>query len=258
MTKKYYLGIDIGGSYIKAALVSDAKRIFFERVPTPKNRREFETQLKSFMTKVSRVSKPVGIGVALAGIVDTKKGTLIKAPNMKFMDGWNAKKFFSQFRVSVKIENDARCFLLAEAKEGAGKNKRNLIGVVIGTGIGGAIMENGKLKHGAHGSAGEFGHMLLNSNKSWEEVAGWKGFKKLGDRSDIVGMGVADIINAFDPEMVILGGGGVYAKHFNLAKTKRFAKKFIVSPIAKKTPIVKGKLGESAQAIGAALLFSKG
>ncbi|NCQ02717.1 ROK family protein, partial [Candidatus Wolfebacteria bacterium] len=84
---------------------------------------------------------------------------------------------------------------------------------------------------------------------------GKEAFLKKKDYHQVIGAGIADLINAFDPEIVILGGGPVMSGSVKIKKLKKIANRSVMSPLAKKTPIVKGKLGEYSQAIGAALLF---
>jgi glucokinase len=257
MGNKFYLGIDVGGTKIRGVLLSAAKNGYvfaFER-RTPKTRKEFLKILIQQTQKIIQGKKIVGIGVGLPGIVDTKRGILVKAPNLGFLNGWQAKKFFLKFRTRTKFDNDSRCFLRAEALIGAGKKHKNIIALTIGTGIGGGIMIKRRIYDGSHNAAGEFGHMIIDDKKSLEQLGAKKAFLKMGDRSKIIGIGVANIINVLDPQIIILGGGGIMKSGVKIEKVRKISKRYIMSPLTKKTPIIKGKLGENAQAVGAALLF---
>ncbi len=143
-----------------------------------------------------------------------------------------------------------------EAIIGVGRGYKNIVVLTAGTGIGGGLMVNDKIYYGSNNGAGEFGHMILDNNKTFEQLAAKKAFLKMGDRSKIIGIGIANLINALDPQIVILGGGGVVEGGIKIGTVQKIARKYIVSPLAKKTPIIKGKLGEYSQAIGAALLVS--
>ncbi|MCR4275705.1 MAG: ROK family protein [Candidatus Wolfebacteria bacterium] len=270
----YFIGIDIGGTKIKG-VVFDAKNKLIKKeitFKTSKNKKDFLKQLGKIISELEKGNNVKGIGVGLPGVVGYL-GVLVKAQNLPFLNNWNARDFFSarggsalggkKYKIPVKFDNDSRCFLRAEAKLGAGCGYKNIVGLTIGTGIGGGIIIDGKMYQGKTNSAGEFGHTIFQEEKrngkekSFEELGGKKAFFKFGDRSKIVGTGVANLINTIDPDIVILGGGGINNGSLKMDVIKRVAKKYIMSPLAKKTPIVKGKLGDKAQVIGAALLFNE-
>lgn len=225
-------------------------------VPVPKNKKSFLAVLEEKISDTIAKNKVAGIGVGLPGITDIKNGVLVKSLHLPFLNNWNAKKFFKKFGLPAKFDNDSRCFLIAETNLGAGKAYKNIAAMTIGTGIGGGLMIDGKIYYG-RGGAGEFGHVIIDDKKTLEDLGAKDAFRKMGNRSHIIGVGIANIINSFDPDMVILGGGGVFRGGVDMKKVKEVARKNIMSPISKKTKIVKGKLGENAQAIGAALLFKK-
>ncbi|TSC75392.1 MAG: rok family protein [Parcubacteria group bacterium Gr01-1014_33] len=277
----YFLGIDIGGTTIKAVLMRDLRdtRPRGFSIDTPRNKKEFLSALhwlvesmlgKSDFPRKSdfqnfQKSDLQGIGVGLPGIIDSQREVLLRARNLPFLNGWKPKEFFKKFSALVKIENDVNCFILAEHTRGAAKGYKNVVGIAIGTGIGGGIIIGGKLYRGSHGAAGEVGHTTLGimnpelgimKEYEFEELGAKEAFKKLGDRSEIIGIGVANLIHIFDPDIVVLGGGGITSGGIKLGVVQKIAQKHIISPL-KKTPIVKGALGEYAQAIGAALLFEK-
>lgn len=263
----YKLGIDIGGTKIRGVVIdSRGKKVADFDIKTPKNKKNFLRALEREIMGISVCYKISSIGTGLPGIIDIKKGILVKALNLPFLDGWQAAEFFKKFSHKVAIENDSRCFLLAESKLGAAKKYKNAVGLAIGTGIGGAIMINGEIYRGASFGAGEFGCMILQVQsspvrsgkfevQSFEKLAAKKAFEKYGDRSKIIGRGVANIINILNPEVVILGGGAVATGGVKIETVKKEAKKYIISPLAKNTPIIKSKLGKYASAIGAALLI---
>ncbi len=250
------LGIDIGGTKIRAVLLDNkSKRIFAFNIETPNNKKVFFKNLEEEIKKVFQNHKVDGIGIGLPGIINAKRGILIKAPHIQFLKNWQAKKFFLKFNKNIEIENDSRCFALAEATLGAGRNFKNIVGLTIGTGIGGGIIIDEKVYYGENNSAGEFGHIIIDNHKTFEQLAAKEAFIKYGDRSEIIGIGIANIINILNPDIVILGGGGIISGKVKSEIVKRTAKKYIMSPSAKNTPIVQGKLGEDSSAIGAALLL---
>ncbi len=257
MKNKFHLGIDVGGTKIRGILLDSSKkrRVSAFNITTPRNKKLFLNALKKEIEKITQKEKVLGIGIGLPGSIDAKRGVLVKAPNLPFLNNWRAGEFFSKFKIKTKIDNDSRCFLRAEALLGAGKNFKDIIAITIGTGIGGGLMIKGKIRYGSHNAAGEFGHMILNDGKSLEGLGAKKAFLKTGDTSKIIGLGAADLINSLDPQIVILGGGGIIPGGVKIETVRKIAKKYVMSPLAKKTPIVKGKLGKDSQAIGAALLF---
>lgn len=257
---KTYLGVDIGGTNTRIVLLRglSPQKVRMILFPTPRNRKKLEQALFSRMRGLVEGKRLSGIGVAIAGIVNRVSGKVGTAENLPYLKGWNPKEFLRRkFRVPVEVENDARSFLLAESRWGAARGKRHVAGVVIGTGIGGGIMVDGKIWRGAHGSAGEVGDILLDWGKTFEQSAAKKAYEARGDRSKEIGRGIASIITMLDPEIVILGGGGVASGKVRLAIVRKMAKRFAGSPEIKNTPIVFGKLGDSAQAIGAVLLLGR-
>jgi len=103
--------------------------------------------------------------------------------------------------------------------------------------------------------AGELGHAVIDRGKTFEQLGAKSAFLKTGDTSKIIGIGVANAINTLDPDIVILGGGGGLSKKVNMKTVRSVAQKYIIYSVRGKIPIVRGILGELAQAIGAALLF---
>lgn len=255
---KRFIGIDIGGSAIKVLSVNQSWKHSkdFVAVATPKNKRAFLKAITSVVESLS--SQPIdGIGIGVPGIVDAKRGVLVHAPNLSFLNKWNVKRFFAKYRIPVRVDNDSRCFLRAEAVLGVGRGKRYIAVLTMGTGVGGGLFIDGKVYYGAKGAAGEFGHMVVDRKKTIEELAGKNASASTKNKNEAVGIGIANIINAFDPEIVIMGGGGIVTKSISLKKVRSIAKKFILSEKSKKTPIVTGRFGEKSGALGAALLFVK-
>ncbi|MEK7172854.1 MAG: ROK family protein, partial [Patescibacteria group bacterium] len=161
---KLYLGIDIGGTHTRAVLLNGLKKqkpnCFV--IDTLQNKKDFLDVLRKFIESIIRGKKITGLGAGLPGIIDPKRGILSKAQNLPFLDGWDAEKFFKQFGALAKIDNDCRCFLRAETEWGSAQGYKNVIGIAIGTGIGGGIMLEGKMYAGSHNSAGEFGHTIID------------------------------------------------------------------------------------------------
>ena len=296
MKSKFYLGIDVGGSRIKAVLVKDKQIIRSKAEDSPNN-------LKGLLNVIVKIKDELtvgidqmeigGIGFSLAGTLDIKREIMLNSPNIKYLNNQPIKRLLEKKikTYPIKLEHDVHCFLLAEKERGLAKNLKNVFYLTLGTGIGGALMVDGQIVFGAHGSAGEVGHMIIKlkiKNKKLkidetldlEELAANKFIKKClgvgsieaerraraGDKKarEIfvqlgrnLGVGIANIINIFDPEAIILNGGIAEAKEFILSGIKEGIEKFVVSPAAKKTKILFSTLGLYAGSLGAALLFEK-
>ena len=238
MSKRLVMGVDIGGSKINI-IVWDGRKVI-EAWQTD------EVNLENLKKGISRfnISK---VGIGMAGVLDYKTGRILSAPNLKLFEGLCLKKFLNR---NIRFNNDVHCFLRAEARFGAVKDCKNILAVVMGTGIGGAIIINKEPVYlGSHGSSGEFGFMVIENGKTWEKL--YQETKSNPKKQkQIHALGFANLINIFNPEIIVLGGGGAKLPNQELME------KFILSPLAKKTKIVFGKLGLNAVAIGAAMLWA--
>lgn len=149
------IAFDIGGTKIAAAQVgADLTASEIGRVPTPT--RDYDAFCAAIADLAGQSDEPIGISIA--GVVDPRDGRLTVA-NIPCADG---KPLAADLEASlgrrVRVLNDAKAFALAEATVGLGKGHASVFAVIIGTGIGGAFVLNGRLVMGATGSAGEWGH----------------------------------------------------------------------------------------------------
>lgn len=150
---------DIGGSAIKSARALTPEDIRpFARVPTPLD--DFEAFAAAIAGLIEEAEAPAGSGIAISitGVIDPQTSR-IKCANIPCIDGRNlAHDLEQRLGRPVLIANDADCFALAEAGAGAGRGHRVVFGVILGTGVGGGVVIDGKLLTGAGGFAGEWGH----------------------------------------------------------------------------------------------------
>ncbi len=155
------LGIDLGGTKIEAVAIDAAGReLRRERVATPHG--EYDATLAAIRTLVDRIEAAVGrgcpVGVGMPGAISTTTGR-VKNANSTWLIG---RPFVDDLsRVldrPVRAENDANCFALSEAVDGAGAGKRLVFGVILGTGVGGGIVVDGRIWTGRNAIAGEWGH----------------------------------------------------------------------------------------------------
>lgn len=167
------IGIDVGGTNVKIALVDDnGKIIYSNSVPTyAKMGYEYTVNnikqaIKDLMKETNTTTSDIeGIGFDFPGQVDCKTGVVKLAPNIP---GWVnvpiAQMIEDEFHIPTRIDNDVRCAALGELKFGAGKGCENFICITVGTGIGSGIVINGKVVRGATNAAGELGHIKLQMN----------------------------------------------------------------------------------------------
>lgn len=171
MTKR--IGIDVGGTNVKIALVDEKGKIIYSNsVPTYANMgyeytvNNIKQAIRDLMKETNTDSKNIqGIGFDFPGQVDYKTGVVKLAPNIP---GWVnvpiAKMIEDEFHIPTKIDNDVRCAALGELNFGAGKGCENFICITVGTGVGSGLVINGKLVRGAANAAGEIGHIKLQMN----------------------------------------------------------------------------------------------
>ena len=285
MNNLNFAGFDIGASSIKAVLVKNREVIKSRVQDLPGDLENLLLALiKMYTDLIAGLSAEElgGIGFAVAGVLDLERQTVLNSPNIKYLNNQPLKNLLEgRFRGHrLKIEHDAHCFLLAEKEVGLAKGLKNVFYLTLGSGIGGAWMVNGQIVVGAHGAAGEAGHTIvdiakqlnledigankfikktlgvgsLEAEKKWRsgDKAAEKAFTQLGKN---LGVGVANIINIFDPEAVILSGGLSSMAGLLWPGIKEGISEFVLSPAAKETKILFSQLGRFGGAFGAALLF---
>ncbi|MEY4696396.1 MAG: hypothetical protein RIT14_824 [Pseudomonadota bacterium] len=149
------LCFDIGGSRIKAALAEGGRLTALGDVPTPGA--DF-TAFAAALAGFAAGRRLAGVAISIAGVVDPATGA-IKVANIPCADGRRlADDLTAALGLPVLVLNDADCFALAEARQGAGRGHGTVFGVILGTGVGGGVVIDGRLLRGAGGFAGEWGH----------------------------------------------------------------------------------------------------
>ncbi len=162
---KTVIGFDLGGTKSAISLYEEGswKELAHEKMPT-ESVRGFEAVFKDAVTLIQKIRRPdtTAIGFGIAGLVRKTDGAIQTCPNIPGAEDFPLKKKLEkETGLPVFVENDSRCFTLAEAAIGAAKGHAIVIGITMGTGVGGGLVINGGLMHGEHGFAGEIGHMLL-------------------------------------------------------------------------------------------------
>lgn len=202
---KQYLGIDIGGTKIAYALVDkNYKTSTVKILPTPQ---------KNLLAKIEEIiytHKPdvSGVGIGVPGRV-IKNSEVKNLPNIKNFKPINLQSHLQKkFHLPIWVENDAKAFTLAESILGAGKNFSIVVGITLGTGIGGGIVMNKKLVQGLQGLAGEFGHFIMPDGSYFEHFIRKHGpYKNFRQAQKYLALLINFVVRSVDPECIIIGGG---------------------------------------------------
>ncbi len=173
MAKKFIVGIDLGGTNLKIALLDLKYRIRHKEVLNTQRFTNKEGLISAIVDSVRKILKDrklnrtslLGVGLGLPGPIDYEKGIVHFFPNIS---GWKEVKLKTilerRLRLPVFVDNDAKVMCLAEYKLGAAKGSTNAICITLGTGVGGGLIINGKLYRGLSNAAGEIGHMPISEN----------------------------------------------------------------------------------------------
>jgi len=179
LAKEYNIGIDIGGTNIKIALVDTKGKIAFSESASTRAEMGYEFTIKNIINLIKdsltksevSIEQIGGIGVGCPGQIDSENGIVRALPNIP---GWVnvplAKILMDEFGLPTKIDNDVRVATLGEYKFGAGKGYQNIICITVGTGIGSGIIINGQLVRGTNMAAGELGHVIVQEHNG--EICG--------------------------------------------------------------------------------------
>ncbi len=166
----YYIGLDIGGTKIAGALVSASGKVISRtKTSTPKRVKPRDiynciTDAIDELMHASSVKPSVikGIGVGVPGIVDTKNHQILAAPNIALTGFPLSSLLKRKYRMRVMMANDVNAGLLGEAWAGAARGLSHVVGIFPGTGVGGAVIIDGKLLLGTQGAATELGHVIIS------------------------------------------------------------------------------------------------
>lgn len=289
------IGIDLGGTKIEAILLDQTgKTLRRERIPTNRGR-GYNHILRSIRDLVRSIQpdEDYTVGLCTPGAISPFTGRLRNSNTVCLIDKPIREDLEILLSRKVHIENDANCFALAEAILGAGQGHAVVLGVIMGTGVGGGIVINGKIHQGRMHIAGEWGHMSLipdgrecycgmkgcvetvlsgpSLEGSWEEKTGRRmTLKEIADilekDKDISDPMIAwknEILDLFGRALgnvvtlvdpdVVVLGGGVSHVPFLYTDGVASVRKYTFSD-SPDTPIIKNTLGDSGGVFGAALL----
>ncbi len=286
-----YILFDIGGTNIKMATyggcLSEVKEY-----PT-EAKLGAEKLVEKIIDLISLENNYSAIGISTAGQVNDKEGYIIYAnENMPGYTGTKWKEILeAKFKVPVYVENDVNAAALGEGYVGVAKGKYDYLCLTFGTGVGGAIVIDGKVYHGSSGSAGEFGAMLLNIKKHEKGDAFSGAYEKIGSTTALVksameykkelnngrlifsnlddpkvleivkswaydvSLGLTSLIHIFNPAMVILGGGIMEQELVFNEVLKNIEDELM--PSFKNVEINRAQLGNKAGLYGALSIIEK-
>ena len=319
---KYLVGVDLGGTNIVAgALAEDGSDIIALRTEATRAdqgadavvdriARMIDTVIAETIAQTgARRDDVIGVGVGAPGPLDRERGIVVTTPNLGWTNFPLRDVVAERTRLPVRIDNDANCATLGEWWLGAARGANNVIGMTIGTGIGGGIILGGRLYHGSSDVAGEIGHATIDitgrrckcgnygcleayasgpsiADRAREAVGsddeaflvlmvGGDASKitaatvyeaaKLGDdvaldvvreTSRFLGAGIANLLNIFNPDVVVIAGGVTQAGETLFGPLRREVRKRAFKPAVEACQIVPGTL-VAAGVVGAVAAYKQ-
>jgi glucokinase len=316
---RFALGIDIGGTNLVAGSVAEdgSALLALETEPTHAEAGQsdvLDRLIRLAQRTIERTRREVkraeiiGVGVGAPGPLDTKSGIVLLTPNLGWVNLPLRQIIHERLGLPAALDNDANCAVLGEWWMGAARGTRNAIGITIGTGIGGGIISDGKLYHGASDCAGEIGHTTIDTDgrrckcgnygcleayasgpnialRAVEEIKAGavsrladyvKGdlrqitaqtvyqaanegddlaLEVVNDTAKFLGTGLANLLNIFNPEVVVVCGGVTLAGDHLFIPLRREVARRAFKPAVDVCRIVPCELSGTAGVYGAAKVF---
>ncbi len=292
----YRIGVDLGGTKTEAILMNSSGEILSrERRPTPA-KEGYDAILENIVDLVHSLENQAGeesfVGIGTPGAISTSTG-LLKNSNTVCMNGMPVQADLERrLSRSIRIANDANCFALSEAIDGAGQGNEVVFGVIMGTGVGGGIVFRQSIHQGPQHIAGEWGHNVLEPNgppcfcgkngcvetflsgpgllHAYREEGGDKGDDtkaivskaEQGDALaedtmqlflDRFGRALSIVVNILDPDVIVLGGGMSNIERLYTEGTAALTRHVFNDELL--TKVVRNSHGDSAGVRGAAWLW---
>ena len=310
-----YIGIDVGGTTIKAGVVDASGNILYKSNCPSHIERGHEAMIHDMAQLTLRVLSESGhtidevhsVGVGIPGMQDPRTGRVPFCTNLKWHDVPLVELLRAELNRPVYVSNDATVAGLAESVAGVSAGTRDSVLVTLGTGVGGGVVLDGKIFLGCHGVATEVGHMITvaggelctcGNRGCWERYASATALIREGRRfaeahpgcalmkavnGDLnaieartvidlakagdpdcaaifdnycyhLAVGLVNIINLYDPEIIVLGGGVSNAGAFLLDKVNALLPEMVFFKTMPRARVALAKLGNDAGIIGAAML----
>jgi fructokinase len=283
------IGVDLGGTKIEAIALDGASEVLRRRVPTPRG--DYEATIAAVSSLVREIGAGT-VGVGIPGALSRVSG-LVKNANSTWLIGKPLKEDLeSAIGREVRLENDANCFALSEATDGAGQGAEVVFGVILGTGVGGGIVVRGKVLTGPNAIAGEWGHNPLPApgpedlplpacycgragcietylsgpglTRDYERFTGKQlaaeeivslDDEAVGRYEARLARALASVINVLDPDVIVLGGGMSNVGRLYTEVPRLWSKHVFSDHVA--TRLVRNAHGDSSGVRGAAWLWDK-
>lgn len=288
------VGLDLGGTNIKLARVEagadDEPFVVATSIhPTPDGKPPEAVVGRLTELALQDHPRPEALGLGIPGQFDPATGIVRGLPNLAGRwPGFPLRAALEEGTgLPVTVINDAQGFTLAEARLGAARDVTSVVGVALGTGIGGGVLIEGRLLPGAHGIAGEIGHQVIVADSPASCSCGTRGcleslakaavLAELAGRdsveevfaasaegddraaaaiatvTDYIGIGLANVVAIIDPEIIVIGGGVADAGDALLDAIRAAVKRHVRLVPSEDVNIVRGALGTTSGAVGAAL-----
>lgn len=289
-------GIDIGGTKIAAGVVDPAGQLVARReVPTPTESADalVGTVIELVRDLAAEAGGLSAVGVGVAGLVDPAGAVVRSSSHLPLRDEPLRDRIATAVELPVRVDNDAHVGGLAEVRLGAARGAQHALLVTVGTGIGGAVIIDGRVHRGWQGAAGEIGHLIVErdgrpcfcgSRGCWEQYGSGRALMRAaaaagldaahgsavtaaaaaGDQrsqdviaeiGEWVGIGIASLVAVLDPEIIVVGGGVSAAGDYLLRPAESAFREYLTAAGKRPEPsIVGASLGPDAGLIGAAEL----
>ena len=271
------LGVDIGGTKIELAVLEAGLR---RRIPTPHGAYQpaLETLAENILAIEKEAGEPLHVGVGMPGLVARDTGVVANAYNTPYNGQPLKPDLEAILKREVRFANDARCFALSEAVDGAAREARVVFGAILGTGVGGGIVVERRVVEGRHQIAGEWGHTPLPWMTAQEHPGPMcncgrrgcieqfcSGPAKNRDRdglgearamalyTDRLARAFSLAINFLDPDVIVVGGG--MSRHEEIYSAVPPLLPKYVYHSTPSTPIVRAAHGDASGVRGAAMLW---
>lgn len=212
---KPFLGVDLGGTNLRVGIIDAEDKV----VAVEKARTKAELGGDAVIKRITKVTKKLlennklsagdvgGLGIGGPGAIDIKKGVVLNAPNLGWKEFNLAKALSDRLEMPVAVDNDVNVAVYGEVKAGAAKKFDDVLGIWMGTGVGGAIVLGGKLYYGHYLTAGEIGHTILHPGAA----LGRRTFENCASRTNIARI-IIELIRANHPSKVTKLVDGDYTR----------------------------------------------